>query len=392
LTVESFGATKLVEAANQFQLWDASNSGPTVQFQGSPVTEGMFGAWKLIGAEKTASGYEVAFKNGSADQYLVWNTDAKGNYTGNATGVVAGGDASLQLLETSFQQDLNGDGTIGPHILTIESFGATKLVEAANQFQLWDASNSGPTVKFQGSPVTEGEFGAWKLIGAEKTASGYEVAFKNGSADQYIVWNTDAQGSYTGNATGLVGGSDFAFQTLETSFQQDLNGDGTVGVKTTTIEAFGATKLVEAANQFQLWDASNSGPTVQFQGSAVTDGMFGAWKLIGGEKTASGYDVAWKNGSADQYLVWTTDAKGNYTGNATGIVAGADPGLQGLETTFQQDLNGDGHVGIAMTSGTQLLVNYGASFADTTSAPANTAVLIGTNIASDPDLLTKPAT
>ena len=36
----------------------------------------------------------------------------------------------------------------------------------------------------------------WAPIGAEKTASGYEVAWKSG-ADLYTVWNTDAQGNFS---------------------------------------------------------------------------------------------------------------------------------------------------------------------------------------------------
>jgi hypothetical protein len=41
-------------------------------------------------------------------------------------------------------------------------------------------------------------------------------------------------------------------------------------------------------------------------------GEFGAWTPIGAVQTASGYDIAWKNGGADQYTVWTTDSNGNY--------------------------------------------------------------------------------
>ena len=41
---------------------------------------GQFGAWAPIGAEQTASGYEVAWKVTGADQYTVWNTDSSGNY------------------------------------------------------------------------------------------------------------------------------------------------------------------------------------------------------------------------------------------------------------------------------------------------------------------------
>ena len=44
---------------------------------------GQFGAWTPIGAEQTASGYEVAWKIAGADQYAVWNTDSNGNYISN---------------------------------------------------------------------------------------------------------------------------------------------------------------------------------------------------------------------------------------------------------------------------------------------------------------------
>ena len=71
------------------------------------------GPWAPIGAEQTASGYEVAWKVPGADQYTVWNTDSSGNYVSNVIGVVSGTSAALESLETSFHQDLNGDGVIG---------------------------------------------------------------------------------------------------------------------------------------------------------------------------------------------------------------------------------------------------------------------------------------
>ena len=44
---------------------------------------GQFGRVAPIGAEQTASGYEVAWKVPGADQYSVWNTDNNGNYLSN---------------------------------------------------------------------------------------------------------------------------------------------------------------------------------------------------------------------------------------------------------------------------------------------------------------------
>ncbi len=46
-------------------------------------------------------------------QYTVWNTDSNGNYVSNIVGVVSGTSAALESIESSFHQDLNGDGTIG---------------------------------------------------------------------------------------------------------------------------------------------------------------------------------------------------------------------------------------------------------------------------------------
>ncbi len=82
---------------------------------GAAVIAGQFGGWTPIGAEITASGYEIAWKVAGADQYTVWNTDSVGNYVSNAIGVVSGSNPVLEALEPSFHQDLNGDGMIGVH-------------------------------------------------------------------------------------------------------------------------------------------------------------------------------------------------------------------------------------------------------------------------------------
>src|SRR6185312_15096371 len=90
------------------------SNGPMLSYNGSPIHAGQF-IWTPIGAEATASGYEIALETtlqGSL-YYTVWNTDNNGNYVGNAIGAVAGNSATLESYESSLHQDLNGDGTIG---------------------------------------------------------------------------------------------------------------------------------------------------------------------------------------------------------------------------------------------------------------------------------------
>jgi serralysin len=255
---------------------------------------------------------------------------------------------ALQTLETALQQDLNGDGTTGPLTTTIETAGDTDLVRVADQFFLRQGAD-GPSLKLMNAPVTAGQFGDWTPIGAEETASGYQVAWKFGSADQYLVWNTDDNGNYTGAATATMLGADLAIQQAELTFLQDLNGDSTTGPVTATIETAGSTDLVQVANQFFLQEGG-TGPSVKMGGVAVTAGQFGDWTPIGAEETASGgYQVAWQFGDDDQYVVWNLDSSGNFT-DATAVVPGADATLQALETAFQQDLNEDGQTGPTMAS------------------------------------------
>jgi hypothetical protein len=346
--IETHGGLRLVHEANRLALLDSSNNGPMLSFQGAPIVDGEFGDWVTIGAEKAGSDYEIAWKEGSLDQYSIWLADNNGNMLSNPTGVVGGSDFALQAYETSFQQDLDGDGMVGVQTTVIETHGATRLMHEANRLALLDGNNNGPMLSFRGAPVVDGEFGDWTAIGAEKIANGYEIAWKNGSLDQYSIWLADNNGSMNSNPSGVVGGSDFALQSYEASFQQDLNGDGTTGVVTSVIESFGATKLVHEANRLAMLDDASNGPTLMFQGAPVTDGEFGNWTAIGAEKTSSGYEVAWKNGSLDQYSIWLADNNGNMFNNPTGVVGGSDFALQSYEPSFQQDLNGDKRIGLAV--------------------------------------------
>jgi serralysin len=346
-TLEAFGTTYLVKLGNQFFLHDAAGSGPLLKYQGAPVLDGQLDPWRPIAAEKTASGYQVVWKNAAANQYSVWNVANDGGFVGSATGILAGTNPDFQKLEPAFRQDLNGDGNIGLLPVTLEAFGATRLIALGNQFFLRNAAGSGPLLKYQGAAVVDGQLDPWKPVAAEKTATGYQVVWKNAGANQYSVWNVANDGGFVASATGILAGTDKALQGLEPTFQQDLNGDGRVGLPSKTIEAFGATRLVEVGNQFFLRDAAGNGPALTYQGIAVTEGRFGNWKPIAAERTTGGYQLVWKNGGADQYQLWNTNSSGGYTSTQPGVMAGADASLKSLETTFQQDLNGDGQVGPA---------------------------------------------
>jgi len=128
----------------------------------------------------------------------VWNTDSSGNFVSN-TAAMSGTSSTLESFETSFHQDLNGDGVIGVPAVSgtvIEAFGSTSLVQVGTNFYLnGNSSGSGPELKYGGAAFVAGQAGAWTPIGAEQTATGYEVAWKVAGADQYSVWIPTAMAS-----------------------------------------------------------------------------------------------------------------------------------------------------------------------------------------------------
>ena len=241
---------------------------------------------------------------------------------------------------------LTGLTQTGPQIHT-----TAHVAQVGNQYFLNNVDGTGPELKYGGAAVTAGEFavwtGRWTMIGAVQVAGGgYDVAWKNASTGQYSAWSIDSNGNYLSNLITHVAGNSAALEALETTFNQDLNGDGTVGITKVVIHTDGSTALTEVANNFYLYH-NGTGPELKDGGAAVTAGEFAGWTMIGAVQVAGGgYDVAWKNASTGQYSAWSIDSNGNYLSSLITHVAGNSAALEALETTFNQDLNGDGVIGL----------------------------------------------
>ena len=90
------------------------------------------------------------------------------------------------------------------------------------------------------------------------------------------MWTTDSNGNYTGNLIAAVKGNSYALESLETMFNQDLNGDGVTGLNPHVIQtdtsSFGSTSLGEIGNNYFLFAAGGtSGPELQYKRAAVSE-------------------------------------------------------------------------------------------------------------------------
>ena len=81
-----------------------------------------------------------------ADQYGVWDTNSSGNYVSAPISDASGTSAALESFETSFNHDLNGDGTIGVPLpsdaTVIESSGSTSLLTDGTNYFLQPAGGA----------------------------------------------------------------------------------------------------------------------------------------------------------------------------------------------------------------------------------------------------------
>ncbi len=61
--------------------------------------------------------------------------------------------------------------------------------------------------------------------------------------------------------------------------------------------------------------------------------------------------MAWTAG-AGHYTVWSADSNGNWIQDLIHDVPGTNTALESIETTFKQDLNGDGVIGVPVSAAT----------------------------------------
>jgi hypothetical protein len=338
--IEAVGATDLFETGNTYFLYPEGTSPVQLKSADAAVVDGQLGAWQPIAVEQVGTGYQVAWKAAGGDNVWIWNVDSGGNYVSNAV-FAHSSQWALQSAEPGFGQDLNGDGFVGPITTAIEGSGSTRLYDVADAYFLY-GSGSPVALKAGGAMVAEGQFGGWQVIGAEQVGLGYQVAWK--LADNIWIWNVDSGGNYVSNAL-FAHSSQWVLQSAEPGFQQDLNRDGVVGLLTTAIEGSGSTRLYDVADAYFMYPSGGSGVSLKVGGAMVAESQLGPWRAIGAEQVGSGYQVALKVFGGDLYTIWTVDSSGNYLSSGANL-SGSNSALQSAELTFQQDLNGDGSIGI----------------------------------------------
>src|SRR5262249_39670267 len=260
--IEAPGATRLVQLGNNYFLYPVGgSSGPELSYFGAPVVAGQFGSWTPLGAEQTASGYEVAWKVTGADQYSVWTTDSSGSYISNngaGAPVVTGTSSALEMLEPSFHQDLNGDGVIGLAVMS----GGTVEVSSAYSGPATFMGSSGILQLDQSASFS----GTVAGMTGQDTLDLRDISFATIRSPTY-------SGTSTGGTLSVSDGTHNAQIALLGNYLASVfvassdghGGTNVVGLPKTVIESAGSTSLVQLGNNYFLYPVGgSSGPELSY--------------------------------------------------------------------------------------------------------------------------------
>ena len=126
--------------------------------------------------------------------------------------------------------------------------------------------------------------------------------------------------------------------------QYSIHGEITA-VPSTSIESQGTAALLTTTFGYQVQGNGAAAQFVRYKGNLVSASTFAGWSAIGVEKLGQGYRLLWKH-TDGRYSDWRVDSNGNYQSSP----AIGELDIMGIEGAFQQDLNGDGNMGLVASN------------------------------------------
>jgi mannose/fructose-specific phosphotransferase system component IIA len=351
---------------------------------------------EVIAVEKQDDGtYRLAVKNtnsydGKTDtSWQIYSLNAQGKLDwGSPAGMASGAGGmtsswsrTITKFEPLFKQDLNGDGYIGidPSALTAvatDTTGATLLrggSQTNNTSEIYikdgteiisisDPYGGSPSLEY--SNTWEGGSNKSEAIAVQKQADGsFKLAVKHtnvysGTTD--VNWQV-----YTLSGKGVIDWSKGTWgKTIvgsEPLFAQDLNGDGFIGIDPSTLTAVrtdrtGATLMKDKEGSLYVKDGSNMTAITDTWGGTPSLEYSSSWgdgsnksEAVAVEKQSDGsYKLAvkqtntWSGNTTVNWQVYTLTSEMKLDWSKSSYAKG----IASFETLFNQDLSGDGVIGI----------------------------------------------
>ena len=354
--LESNGNYKLATAANQYHIID-SNDAVISSFGNSNRSDG----WSVTQVEANANGGFQLFYSHSDGRTMAQEVDASGNYLSNIARTMA-------QNETAFQADLNVDGVIGLNLTTIETNGDFSLAEDGHEYYILDSNGSSLNyLETSGHYrlatgghtyyILDDSGNSLRLTGLTSiyipthveenpNGNGFLVLASNSTQPDWdnspwLNYNNfgfkfDASGQHTGSDIVFIGNHALPRPAIqyEPIFNVDLDNNNSIA------EGENSNKELDLGGiQHHIVDGYGSSPIANFGNSNRSDG----WSVTQVEAYGNGsFQLFYEHGDG-RTMAKEVDASFNYQSTITRTMAQH-------ELAFQADLDGDGVIGLDLTT------------------------------------------
>ena len=235
----------------------ASGMVDDITLYGNHVGDSSFMGWSLTAAE-TIDGQNQVIWTHTSGSLSEWNVD--GNWNAQSFTEHAPGSNGVFDVETSFQMDFNGDGSVGIAYSTVHTAGNVAFQKASGSGLYAVSVNGGSPLAITngGTQIYEGIYGGWQTLAAATINGVNTVLWKNTSANRLHTWSLDSNWNYVSNQDWVDPNSADAFA-FETNFNLDLNSDGTIG---NPLSLTDPSLEPRYSDQWHLHDSSSGGANV----------------------------------------------------------------------------------------------------------------------------------
>ena len=332
VTLETNGDYELAISGNQYQIIEVGGSSIDLTRGSNPTGPNSWSGWSATQAEESVGGgFEVLWNHSNGALSNVWKFNASGSYQSNVTNTMA-------QNETTFEVDLDGDGYIGLHLTSIETNGQYELARSGSQYHIIDGTGNSIDLTRGSNPTGPNSWSGWSATQAEESVGGgFEVLWNHSNGALSNVWKFNASGSYQSNVTNTMAQN-------ETTFEVDLDGDGYIGLHLTSIETNGQYELARSGSQYHIIDGTGNSIDLTRGSNPTGPNSWSGWSATQAEESVGGgFEVLWNHSNGALSNVWKFNASGSYQSNVTNTMAQN-------ETTFEVDLDGDGYIGLHLTS------------------------------------------
>jgi hypothetical protein len=330
------GLTGLVAVGDNYFL---GSTGPELKYHGAAVTAGQFQDWVPISSVQVAGGgYDVAWKN-SAGQFTFWATDSQGNFQSYPTNgiALAANGATVEKYETIFNQDLNGDHTIGVPGTT--SGSGTSGSGSSGTGSSGTADTTAPDAPVLLSDTTHHH----RATVTGTAEAGSTIKVYEGSS-LLGTGTTGADGHFSVTTSGLSTGSHTFYATAtdaagNTSDHSNLI-DPPIGSHAANGTSADGTSTVEVTNVRPNWDhtATIKGTADPNSQVMLSDGTTSVGTATAGADGKWSFQTSDLSGKSHAFTADQVDSTGHVVGTSSGSAIVATSGNNTLTSTTGNDI------------------------------------------------------